>query len=201
MPASSLHSCLHLGTWAEHPPPPPARGAARHQAHGHFTQGRRGEAGKSQKNEKGRRGPRVRRVRAGRERHGTRPRAGRSLPKKRRTLKAQPSSLGITKAQNYKTKYKGGESVLQRAIRSPALPSPCRGVRVAASPPVGRAGAAAPLRRALPGAPASAACPRLLLTPCSRCWLGSGGASPGRCRRGARSPRSPSRSAGSSCSL
>lgn len=43
--------------------------------------------------------------------------------------------------------------------------------------------------------------PRRALRPCSRCSLGSGVASPGRCRRGARSPHSPSHSGGSSCSL
>lgn len=36
---------------------------------------------------------------------------------------------------------------------------------------------------------------------CSRCWLGSEAASPGQCRQGVRSPRSPSRSAGSRPSL
>lgn len=120
-----------------------------------------------------------------------------------------PSSLGITKAENYKTKYKGENqrasepSALRR--RTLALPAPCRGVRFASSLPApdrpwGDPGGGCPPRSALPCS-CIGGLPRLLLTPCSKCWLGSGGASPGQCRRGARSPRSPSRSAGSSCSL
>lgn len=55
--------------------------------------------------------------------------------------------------------------------------------------------------------PVQADCPSRLqghksrLRPCSRCSPDSAEASPGRCRRGARSPHSPSRSGDSSCSL
>lgn len=52
-----------------------------------------------------------------------------------------------------------------------------------------------------PGRCPSGPRPRRALRPCSRCSLGSGVASPGRCRRGARSPHSPSHSGGSSYSL
>lgn len=81
-------------------------------------------------------------VRASTERHGARPLAGRSLEKKRRTLKAHPRVSGITKAENYKTKYKGEKSARERASepsalrrRTLALPAPCRGVRFASSLP------------------------------------------------------------------
>lgn len=55
--------------------------------------------------------------------------------------------------------------------------------------------------------PVQADCPSGLqgrkghLRPCSRCSPDSAEASPGRCRRGARSPHSPSHSGDSSCSL
>lgn len=57
-----------------------------------------------------------------RARKGTTPRppTGHSLEKKR-MLKASPLSLGITKAENYKTKYKGENQRCERAIRSPVL--------------------------------------------------------------------------------
>lgn len=105
--------------------------------------------------------------------------------------------LGLQKLRTTKLNTKGERrraSEWRAAGRQPpALPAPCRGAGGAASP---RSRTRWPL-----GAPLHGGVPRLLLTPCSKCWLGSAGASPGRCRRGARSPRSPSRSAGSSCSL
>lgn len=55
--------------------------------------------------------------------------------------------------------------------------------------------------RAVPASVPQGPRPLRALRPCSRCSLGSAVASPGRCRRGARSPHSPSRSGGSSCSL
>lgn len=45
-----------------------------------------------------------------------------------------------------------------------------------------------------PGGQCSGKAQAARLRPCSRCWQGSAGASPARCTRGARSPRSPSRS-------
>lgn len=154
MPASSPHSSLHLGTWAKHPPPPPPGAARspsapaplrgpgvrpglkrrplQHQVHGHLTQRRGGDEGKSQKRKRGGRvcggaGG----VRAGAERQGARhggrlarAPAGRSLEQERRTLAAHPRSPGITKAENYKTKYKGGETARERAARCRA-PAPC----------------------------------------------------------------------------
>lgn len=112
--------------------PGPKRRPLQHQVHGHLTQGRGGDEGKSQKRK---RGGRVCRgaggVRAGAERQGARhggrlacAPAGRSPEQERRTLAAHPRSPGITKAENYKTKYKGGETARERAARCRA-PAPC----------------------------------------------------------------------------
>lgn len=118
MPASSLHSYLYLGTMAKHPPPHPLAAPGTETpaslqapgpsgAGGHFPQARRGDAGKSQTT-KGRCSLRVcQRCPEHRKARRPPPTAGHSLEKKRRRLKAHPHSLGITKAENYKTKYKG----------------------------------------------------------------------------------------------
>lgn len=151
-------------------------------------------------------------VQASTERHGTHPWPAAVLEKKRRMLKAHPRVSGLQKLRTTKLNTKGR---IQRAsVRashplSSARPwrSPRRAVGFISLPPFlapdrpwGDPGGSCPPRSALPCS-CIGGLPRLLLTPCSKCWLGSGEASPGQCRRGARSPRSPSRSAGSSCSL
>lgn len=122
MPASSLHSCLHLGTLAKHPPPPhpPVRSLLlgprpRRRSRLRDPAALAGTScrarGVTRGNPKPQRGGGVSGFASGvpsTERHGARPpTAGHSLEKKRRRLKAHPQSLGITKAENYKTKYKG----------------------------------------------------------------------------------------------
>lgn len=84
------------------------------------------------------------------------PLAGRSPGEEEEDAEGSPSSLGITKAENYKTKYKGENSARECASepsalqrQTLALPAPCRGVHFASSlpgarPPVGRPGGQLP---------------------------------------------------------
>lgn len=160
MPASSLHSCLHLGTWAKHPPPPPAaacsssdrgssprprcRSRLRDPSGGRCGTRHTGTSRKdvrvTQGNPKTKRGGGVSGfaggVRASTERHSARPPASRSL-EKRRMLKAHPRVSGLQKLRTTKLNTKGRISVRASHPLSGAGPwrSPCRAVGFVSLPP------------------------------------------------------------------